>query len=245
MKKWIFVLLIGLIGLAVFPALAQDEDTVLEYGDTIVGALSENYQDKTTYTFEGKAKDIVLISVQLIASRFSETGGLINTFGMALELTDSQGNSINTESDQHGSLMAAGIIVVELPADDVYTLKIGRRENTDPNRVIDQFELSLSTPIVAHSGDSTSATNNGAPQFYLVRPEANSLSITIDFTDAVSDFALAVSVASNTQDAATIDGEMINGTLSVATTSGELYLVAVYQTVLSVSTQIDYTVSFR
>lgn len=226
MKKWMLALIFMGIGIAILPALAQDDNT-LEYGDRITGGMPAT-GEAATYTFEGEAGDIVLISVELFSTKYpyvpTET---YNRDGVDVELIDPNGDVI-VEPDAEGILVAAALKVVILPADGTYTLNISPSDTNSIFKAdVDQFTLTLTKSTPLRPGDLISASYEGESQFYVVQTQTDTLAVTIDYGGETQNVMVSISPNDHLRRSTNLKGKMTKGTITLKVDPQVFYLITV------------------
>lgn len=128
MKQWMMMVVIVMSMVVVLPSAAQDGGA-LAYGDSVTGEITDEVWE-VTYSFDGKAGDLIMIT--MVAEDFAFDGYLY--------LRDSSG-SVVAENDDGVGLDPR--LIIALPSTDSYTIVAARLDGPDGTGT-GAFRLSIS-----------------------------------------------------------------------------------------------------
>jgi len=180
-KRTVLFILLVICSIFSFPARAQEQNTVIEYGQSVTGKIT-NKNFEVAFDFKAKKGDVFIIEMNAVDTLEFATPQIIvlNSDG------DVQGDS--TGSFGYGSAFFAG----EMAKDETLTVLATRRNGRSGEGTGD-FTLSLTTPTVLKVGESfqDSATSK-KPKYYLINKGKTDLNLSYKKTSG--DFSPEISL---------------------------------------------------
>lgn len=142
------------------PVIGQD--TVIEYGQTVEGEIT-NSQFELTYAFSGTEGDVIVIEMLPV-----DTLGDLDNPELLLLDSDNQIVTSTAGSFSFGS----ATLIAELPHDGRFTIIATRRDGRS-GASVGEFTLELMLPEVINLAKSANGTvsSEGESQYYVVKPE--------------------------------------------------------------------------
>jgi hypothetical protein len=170
MKRWLQVLVaVALVSVGLLPTYAQGQ--LLTYGETATFKFTKPEQE-VSFRFTGSEGDVIAITVET-TSMPPETPSPV------LELSNSRRVIASTEDDVTALFDAS--LVLELPADDTYSLLVRRNSYIDTDERRDFVlrlnlvpELTVDQPV-----EATFGTESGN-HYYLVRQTGEPLMLSYE-----------------------------------------------------------------
>lgn len=230
---FVVMLLLGVIN-----SVAQDDATVIEYGQTITDEITDETFE-ITYQFEGKVNDIVIIQMQ---SDGTDEGLPTPAFRVL------SGNRQIVDSNRVFTLaLTFTQAVFRLPDDGDYLLVAARRDGQSSSDV-GRFTLRLDHAAPLDIGQSVSdIASDDTAKYYVIQPSSP---FTLSYTRIDGEFSPSISVSAIQENggldqAADMSGRLLDsGTLSITPGSGLFYLIRVGRGFLSNSTgEVEYTLT--
>lgn len=161
MKRYLLFIaaLIAALAVLVPPATAQDPAATLSYGQTFTGTIT-NREFEVLYTFEGKANDTILATMEATEDNTLYTPALI--------LLDSEADVLADQSN-----WGRALLVYTLPADGTYTL-VATRQGGRGGDAEGGYQIRLLLPQILVAGSSVTSTvsDPALADFYVLDAQA-------------------------------------------------------------------------